>query len=267
MNSQRSNDRLSAEAAFQNQRMALVLEGQPEFRDRFYFVNRLAYRLYLDMQRGLAGKRVVVVGSSDVGVTPLAREKVYVEGIDISAVSVEKLNRSIEEEGLSEYASARVMDAHNLEYADRSIDLITCSGVLHHLETERAIASWARCLKPDGVALLFEPLAFHPLAAMFRAATPSMRTPDEHPLRPRDFGIMRKYFGSVQRTDFGLTTPVAAGIAMVPGLRAVAHKTLPAFEFADSVLLRVLPALGNLCWLTVIRLAGPVAPKSGAGPR
>jgi SAM-dependent methyltransferase len=252
-----TNDRLSAEASFQDQRMALALQGQPEFRDRFYFVNRLAYRLYLELHRGLAGKRVVVVGSSDVGVTPLAREGVYVEGIDISAVSIEKLNRSIESEGLSEYASARVMDAHNLEYADGSVDVVTCSGVLHHLDTELALASWSRCLKPDGTVLLFEPLALHPLAAMFRLVTPGMRTPDEHPLRPRDFRIMRKYFRSVRRTDFGLTTPLSAGVAMIPGLRSVAHGILPVFEWLDSALLRGLPALGNLCWLTVVRLDGP----------
>jgi SAM-dependent methyltransferase len=253
-------DRLSSEAEFQNQRMSLALEGQLEFRDRFYFVNRYAYQAYLDMHRGLADKHVVVVGSSDVGVTPLAREGVHVEGIDISPVSIEKLIRSIESEGLSKYASARVMDAHKLEYADGSIDVITCSGVLHHLDTEMALASWSRCLRPGGMVLLFEPLAFHPLAAIFRLVTPSMRTADEHPLRPRDFQIMRKYFGSVSRMDFGLTTPICAGIAMVPGLSSVARSSLTAFEAIDSVILKVLPTLGNLCWLTVVKLEQPKLP-------
>jgi len=240
--------------------MAQALQGRPEFRDKFYFVNRLAYRLYLDMHRGLRGKRVVVVGSSDAGVTPLAREGVYVEGIDISPGSIEKLNRCIEAEGLTKYASARVMDAHDLEYADNTIDLITCSGVLHHLETEKALASWAKCIKRDGSVLLFEPLAFHQLAAMFRLVTPSMRTPDEHPLRPRDFRLMRKYFGSVVRSDFGLTTPVSAGIAMIPGLQRLAEFTLPAFEFVDSLSLKVAPILRDVCWLTVIKLSQPRVP-------
>jgi SAM-dependent methyltransferase len=252
------NNRLSTEAAYQDQRMAHALQGQPEFRDRFYFVNRLAYQLYLNLHRGLGGKRVVVVGSSDAGVTPLARERVHVEGIDISPASIEKLNRSIEAEGLTEYASARVMDAHNLEYDARSIDMITCSGVLHHLETEKALASWSRCIKADGCVLLFEPLAFHPLAAMFRFVTPNMRTPDEHPLRPHDFQLMRKYFGSVQRSDFGLTTPIAAGFAMIPGLQKIAELSLPAFEFVDSTSLRMAPILRNLCWLTVVRLTQPL---------
>jgi SAM-dependent methyltransferase len=252
-----ANERLSTEAAYQDQRMAQALQGQPEFRDRFYFVNRLAYQLYLDLQRGLQGKRVVVVGSSDAGVTPLAREGVFVEGIDISPGSIEKLNRSIEREGLQHYASARVMDAHNLEYADDSIDLITCSGVLHHLDTDRALASWSRCVKRGGTVLLFEPLAFHPLAATFRMLTPVMRTPDEHPLRPRDFRLMQKYFGSINRSDFGLTTPVCAGIAMVPGFQKAAALTLPAFELIDSIALKVAPILRNICWLTIIQLTKP----------
>ena len=251
-----ANERLSTEAAYQDERMAQALQGRLEFRDRFYFINRTAYRLYLDLHRGMRGKRVVVVGSSDAGVTPLAREGVFVEGIDVSAGSIAKLNQSIEAEGLGEYASARVMDAHSLEYANDSIDLITCSGVLHHLDTERALASWARCIKPDGAILLFEPLAFHPLAAMFRAVTPSMRTPDEHPLRPRDFHLMRKYFDSVNRSDFGLTTPICAGIAVIPSLQRIAERLLPAFEFLDSVLLRVAP-LRNICWLTVVKLERP----------
>jgi ubiquinone/menaquinone biosynthesis C-methylase UbiE len=253
-----SNERLLTEAAYQDQRMAQALQGQPEFRDRFYFVNRLAYLRYLDLHRGLRGKRVVVVGSSDAGVTPLAREEVYVEGIDISPGSIEKLNRSIESEGLGKYASARVMDAHDLEYPDNSIDVITCSGVLHHLDTERALASWSRCIKRDGTVLLFEPLAFHPLAALFRLVTPTMRTPDEHPLRPRDFRLMRKYFGSVNRSDFGLTTPVSAGIAMIPGLQRLSERTLPAFEFVDSISLKIAPVLRHICWLTVIRLRQPL---------
>src|SRR5688572_8214275 len=137
-------DRLQNEASFQDQRMTLALQGQEEFRDKFYFINRRANQRYDSLHEGLAGKQVVVVGCSDCGVTPLARQKVKVEGIDISPVSIEKLNRAISEEGLTEYASARVMDAENLEYADRSVDAITCSGVLHHLNSEAALKSWSR---------------------------------------------------------------------------------------------------------------------------
>ena len=258
------DSRLAREAEFQDSRMKRALEGKGEVRDKFYFINRRANDLYNRLHDGLTGKRVVVVGSSDCGVTPLARRGVYAEGIDISEVSIEKLNRSIDKEGLRDFASAVVMDAQDLTYEAESIDTITCSGVLHHLDANSALRSWSRCLRPDGAAILFEPLAFHPLAAIFRALTPSMRTPDEHPLRGRDFELMRKYFGSVERHNFGLTTPVLAAFTMIPILSGLSKRALPFFEQLDAVLLRAFPILGRFCWLTVVRLTNPRHPSRRA---
>jgi SAM-dependent methyltransferase len=257
LDSEHKPDRVASEAAFQDLRMARALSGEAEFRDKFYFINRNALNHYERLHDELRGKRVVVVGSSDGGVTPLARRGVYVEGTDISPVSIEKLQKAIEREGLGKYASARIMNAEDLQYPNASIDVITCSGVLHHVDTERALRSWARCLKPDGAVLMFEPLALHPVAALFRAVTPKMRTPDEHPLRSRDFRIMRQYFEVLERTDYGLTTPICAAFAIIPGMRWLAATLLPAFQWIDSSLLRTLPFLRNLCWLTVIRLSRP----------
>jgi len=253
-----SNDqRLQNEARFQDSKMQRTLEGEQEFRDRFYFINKEAFAKYDSFLEGLAGRRVLVVGSSDGGVTPLARKKVFVEGIDISAVSIDKLNSAIVKEGLTEYASARVMNAEALEYPDASIDVISCSGVLHHLDTEKALRSWARCLKDDGSVVLFEPLALHPVAAVFRWLTPSLRTPDEHPLRSRDFELMRKYFLSSEVHYFGLTTVACAGIALIPGARTLAAKLLPAFEALDRWLMKFLPFTRHFCWLNVARLRLP----------
>lgn len=253
-----TDTRLRSEAKFQDERMLRALKGEQEIRDRFYFINAAAYNDYVGQLSRLGGRRVVVVGCSDGGVTPLAREKAYVEGIDISPVSIEKLRAAIEKEKLSEYASARVMDAEALEYPANSIDAISCSGVLHHLKTERALRSWSHCLKDGGFVVLFEPLAFHPVAALFRLLTPSMRTPDEHPLRPWDFAIMRRYFGSVDAHYYGLTTVCCAGINLFPGAGRLSRKLLPVFEAIDRALLAVLPFLRHFCWLTVVRLSAPV---------
>lgn len=254
--------RLRSEATFQDKRMELALQGREEFRDKFYFINRRANKCYDSYLGSLAGQRVVVVGCSDCGVTPLARGGAYVEGIDISTVSIDKLNRAIAAEGLGKHASARVMDAENLTYPNHSIDTITCTGVLHHLRTEAALRSWSRALKADGQVVMFEPLALHPLATLFRMLTPSMRTPDEHPLRSRDFVLMHKYFRRVTRRDFGLFTPLAAAIAVIPGLRAVGRSILPALETLDAAALKVLPCLGKVCWLTVVQLREPMDPTT-----
>jgi len=249
--------RLNSEAQFQDERMRRALAGEPDIRDKFYFINIEAYTKYVSLLEDLHGRRVVVVGSSDGGVTPLARQKAFVEGIDISPVSIEALRRAIEKEGLSQFASARVMDAERMEYPAASIDVISCSGVLHHLDTERAIHSWSRCLKTDGFVALFEPLAFHPVAALFRLLTPRMRTSDEHPLRTRDFRLMEKYFAQVEPNFYGITTVVCAAIAVLPGCRTIARRALPGFVSLDRWLLRTFPCLRRICWLTVVRLSSP----------
>ncbi|HEX4049407.1 MAG TPA: class I SAM-dependent methyltransferase [Steroidobacteraceae bacterium] len=249
--------RLTTEAQFQDARMRRALSGKQELRDRFYFINREAYVRYVSLLKDLAGRRVVVVGSSDGGVTPLAREGVFVEGIDISPVSIATLQHAIDKEGLSKFASARVMNAETLEYPLASIDAISCSGVLHHLDTERALRCWASQLKDDGFVVLFEPLAFHPVAAMFRLLTPHMRTSDEHPLKPSDFRLMAKYFATVEPRFYGITTVVSAALAALPGCEKIAKSLLPKLESLDRWLVRTIPLLSRLCWLTVVRLGRP----------
>jgi SAM-dependent methyltransferase len=250
-------DRLAREADFQDKRVARSLQGERELRDRFYFITEPAKREFDNLQFALEGKRVVVVGCGDGGVTPLARRGVCVEGIDISPLAIEKLNHAIAAEGLGQFASARVMNAEALEYPAGSLDAIACTGVLHHLDTETALRSWSQSLKPDGQVLLFEPLARHPLVALFRLITPSMRTADEHPLRGRDFRIMRQYFMSTERHDYGLLTPLAAAVALVPGLSGLARRIAGTLERLDNHILSAFPFMAAFCWMSVIVLRQP----------
>jgi hypothetical protein len=73
---------------------------------------------------------------------------------------------------------------------------------------------------------------------------------------------MQRYFARVERHDFGLFTPLAAVIAVVPGLRRLAQLVLPALEAVDSATLRIAPLLGRFCWLTVVRLRDPQPPAT-----
>jgi len=124
------------------------------------------------------------------GVTPLARLGATVTGIDIADEAI-KDYVTITQEGLQNRASCVVMDGEELGFPSNTFDVICCTGVLHHLNIRKAASSWAKVLKPDGRVAMIEPLAYHPLVMLYRFATPSLRTRDEHPLAPRDIRVLK----------------------------------------------------------------------------
>lgn len=231
--------------------------GQKEQRDRFYYLTERAVADYWSYLTKVAGKSALVVGCSDGGVTPLARNGANVLGIDISDVAIDKLNIAIAKEGLQDRASARVMDAHNLSLADQSLDIICCSGVLHHLDTEGAARSWSKKLKPSGQVIMLEPMALNPLIALYRKLTPSMRTQDEHPLLPRDIRILQKYFGSVQVRGYVLTSLLSLIWTFLPNIWSMKERSQRVLEVVDDRLLKALPFLVYVCWTSVIVLGSP----------
>ena len=251
------NQRLTKEANFQNRRVIAKHDGHAEARDRFYYLTERAVADYRSHLEAVSAKSVLVVGCSEGGVTPLARKGAIVVGIDISDAAIAKLTDAIAKEGLAERATARVMDAHNLDLPDDSLDIICCSGVLHHLDIERAARSWARALKRTGYAVMLEPMALNPLIALYRRLTPSMRTEDEHPLRPKDFRILRDYFESVEVRGYVLTSLASLIWAFLPNVWSLKERSQRLLEALDDWLLRAFPTLTYICWTSVIVLAAP----------
>lgn len=135
----------------------------------------------------------------------LGQQARTVKCIDISDTVIQRANDSNTHENV-EY---QVMDAMNMTYADGSFDLVFGSGIIHHLDTDLACSEIARVIRSGGKATFWEPLGLNPAINLYRVMTPSARTPDEHPLLPADFKIMRRYFKSIEVEYFGLVTLVA----------------------------------------------------------
>ena len=172
----------------------------------------------------------------------IARE---VHGIDISNEAIARARaRSIPNSHFS------VMDAQRMEYGDATFDLVFGRGILHHLETARALREIRRVLKPSGTCVLLEPMGHNPLLNWYRNRTPQMRTPDEHPLVVRDFSIARSLFRKTSTEFFGLST-----VAAVPAMEMpLGPLLMRALEIVDSALLRV-PGLRLNAWVVVLTLA------------
>src|SRR5262249_36960492 len=131
------------------------------------------------------GRTVLEYGCSE-GAHSLVRLEIHriareFHGIDVSDQAIDRARRTAAAPGAAN-ASFHVMDAARLAFPDQSFDLIFGRGILHHLDVGASFAELRRVLRPGGAAVFLEPMGHNPLINAFRRRTPSMRTPDEHPL-------------------------------------------------------------------------------------
>ena len=245
--------RLEQEAEFQNRRT----RGGGEPRDRFYWLIARAYSDLDDALDAYVGRRVLVVGCAEGNVTPLARRGVQVVGVDIADQPVARLREAIEREGIGQRAQVHVMDAEALDFPNESFDAVVASGVLHHLDVERACRAWKRVLKPGGEVLLLEPLALNPLVSLYRWMTPKLRTPHEHPLAPKDFRTLRRHFARVRVQSYGLLSLASLPLSYMPASWRIRGSLLRVLDAADRVIFRLVPPIKHLGWAALIRCRDP----------
>lgn len=251
--------RLRREAEFQNARVEAQAADptKAEPRSRFYYLTEGVFARYHASLRTLEGKDVLVVGCSSDAIPAWLMEMARVTGVDIADEAVGRMNDWIRSQGLGRTCRAVVMNGEDLTFPDRSFDAIVCSGVLHHLDTDKAAASWARCLRPGGQVIMLEPMAWNPVVALYRAVTPSMRTPDEHPLVPRDFRILARHFGGTEVEAHAMTSIASVAFTFVGDPFGLSRKSMRVLAALDRALLRICPPLRYLAWTAYIECRAP----------
>ncbi|WP_199339772.1 class I SAM-dependent methyltransferase [Nostoc sp. FACHB-892] len=174
-------------------------------------------------------------------------------GIDISPVAIEVAKIQIINEKVGENLSFEVMNAEELTFDYSSVDLICGSGILHHLDLEKAIKSIANVLQPEGKAIFIEPLGHNIFINLFRTLTPSIRSEDEHPLIESDLKLIKQYFKNVKIKYFYLSSLLAILIVDFPGFKLV----LSILESLDQFLFK-LPFFRNQAWQVLIQISDPL---------
>lgn len=121
-------------------------DGHIRENKKWYAVNRTS-NTYLKrwIRRKCAGKRVLDFGCGN-GETSLyaAQHGATIVGIDISPVSVQNAAREAERLGVSDRTTFEVQDAEALTYPDASFDMAFETGVLHHMDLDKAYSSTLR---------------------------------------------------------------------------------------------------------------------------
>lgn len=235
-----SIEMLERERAFHNGLVASEMSRAAQ--DKYYRGIADCFTHYEDRRQALAAGGVALEYGCSHGmavrrVGEVARQSY---GIDISDASIRAARV-----GAAANCHYAVADAHHTQFADNQFDLVYGSGIIHHLDVEDSFREIRRILRPGGKALFMEPLAGNPLFDLYRLLTPGARTPDEHPLVPRDIQKAGWFF-EVEETRYGLASLLAVP---APAL----YRPLAAL---DRVILRG-PA-GALAWYIVLELTAPV---------
>lgn len=169
-------------------------------------------------------------------------------GLDISRVSIENARREAQEHAIDKNTYFIQADAENTMLPDNSIDLIICSGMLHHLDLSYAFPELRRILKPGGVILAVEALNYNPAIKLYRNLTPQMRTNWEkhHILSLNDIRFAKRFF-KVREIRYWHIMSI-----LTPYLKPMLHL----FNWVDSILTKI-PIVRLLAWIFTFKLIKP----------
>jgi ubiquinone/menaquinone biosynthesis C-methylase UbiE len=225
---------------------------------KFYSVVRSSNEFYFKwLRENATGKRLLDFGcGSGLHTIQIARFAGHVTGIDISPEAVRLAQEKAEAAGLTSKTTFTVMDAEALEFGPGSFDVVSVSGVLHHMDLDAALNQIRRVLVPGGKAIFLEALSNNPIIHAYRRRTPHLRTAweTEHILRFEDSEKMRKYFKHVDVRAFHL-----AVLAAVPLRKTAAFEPArKALDAVDSVILRV-PGIRRQGWMACFLLTDPIS--------
>ena len=168
--------------------------------------------------------------------------------IDISEKAIEITKRKLINDKLN--ISCMVMDAENLTFNNNSFDLVYGSGILHHLNIEKAITEINRVLKNGGKAIFYEPLGHNILVNLFRGITPSLRTEDEHPLLKEDLRVIKRFFPKTKFYYFYLFSLFCIPFNKISSFERLSNM----IERLDKYLNQVFPWLQKYNWITIIEI-------------
>lgn len=163
-------------------------------------------------------------------------------GIDISNESL-RLSRE-RAEGLKNIYFAQA-DCEATGLPENSFDTLLCSGMLHHLDLNRAIPEIKRILKPGGKALAVEALAYNPGIQLYRRFTRHLRTDWEwqHLVSHKHIRFIRQHL-QVQNIRYwhlaGLGAVLFRNTHLFPPLLTIGNAL-------DSII-RVVPGLRLMTW-------------------
>ena len=176
-------------------------------------------------------------------------------GIDISDGSIDKARANARAAGVADRCVFAQADCERTGLPDESVDVVLCSGMLHHVDLSYSFPELRRIMKPGARALAFEALAYNPAFRLYRRLTPSMRTAweKEHTLSMRDVRFASRFFNVGEVRFWHLFVLLAVLVRTAPGLFRATRRLR---DGIDAIAL-LLPGLRLLAWQFTFELRRP----------
>lgn len=189
---------------------------------------------------------------------------------DISPGMCAAARRLAEHNGVT--IKTHVSASEDLGFADDvKFDVIYTGNTLHHVDIAATMPLLLKHLKPGGVFVSWDPVAYNPAINYYRRNAMEVRTHDEHPLTLADIRAVRSHFKESKIAWFWLSTLLIFIIMKFvqrrdPNKERYWKKVVEEadqwawlywpLEDLDRVLLHI-PFLRPLCWNVVIVGRGP----------
>lgn len=218
---------------------------------KYYSITQSSANLYKELLRCHCGnKKVLECGIGMGGYIKFLLEcGANVTGIDLSESAIENAKKTF-----NNYPTYRVnfylMNVETLEFENDSFDLICGTGILHHLDIEKAFKGIERTLKINGIVVFKEPLGYNPIINFYRKLTPLYRTEDEHPLIIKDLKIAESYFSKIDLYYFNLFSILSVLFNKTRHFKPV----LNLLEQLDKFIFRLFPVMQKYAWQIIIVL-------------
>jgi SAM-dependent methyltransferase len=175
-------------------------------RECFEAPTALENRFILERMGPLRGKRLLDLGAG-LGESSvyIGLQGAHVTTVDISPQMVEMALRLGRKYGLE--LEGIVSGAEDLNLPANSYDIIYVANTIHHVHDRDSLFEQIHgALKPGGMFISYDPIAYNPLINVYRRMATAVRTPDESPLTVGDLKLARKYFQNVRHREFWIST-------------------------------------------------------------
>jgi 2-polyprenyl-3-methyl-5-hydroxy-6-metoxy-1,4-benzoquinol methylase len=206
---------------------------------------------------GIAGKEVLEFGCGEGTITTqLARLGGRVTGVDISPDLIACAERRAELDGVRDRVRFIVGDVLETPLPVQTFDILVCHAALHHADP-RSLEPLFAALKPGGLAILVEPIAFSAALRRFRDLVPiaADASPDERQLASDEVDSITRRLYDCEVTYFNMVGRLSR---LLPNRHRIdrGHPVTKAVLLAllglDRILLAVLPFLSRVCGTIVI---------------